>query len=115
MDALAYGSSLLLHSGEDTMVWTSKSGSSLWVKRAGQRAMHVPGDEHDILDAPGADGFQQAQTLFGKGFPGVIAVAFAIGIEHHAGDHELDPRCAVAQPFEQGLFLCLVEDASIIG
>ncbi|MNF86703.1 hypothetical protein D3C84_691490 [compost metagenome] len=50
-----------------------------------------------------------------KGFPGVIAQAFSVGVEHHAGDHEFDPGRAVDQPFAQGLLLLFVENAPVAG
>ncbi|MCY1454113.1 hypothetical protein D9M71_711540 [compost metagenome] len=51
----------------------------------------------------------------GKTGPGVIPVVFGVGIEHHAGDHQLDPGGAVDQPLAQGIFLFNIKDASIIG
>ncbi|MNR16231.1 hypothetical protein D3C85_1328190 [compost metagenome] len=47
--------------------------------------------------------------------PGVVAQSFAVGVEHHAGDHELDPRRAVDQPLAQSLLLFDIEDAPVVG
>ncbi|MNP61747.1 hypothetical protein D3C76_1569650 [compost metagenome] len=77
--------------------------------------MNVTGYEHHVLDLVVADGFQDAQALLGEAFPGVVVLAFAVGVEHDAGHHEFDARRAVDQPLEQGVFLFRVEDATIVG
>ncbi|MNF76731.1 hypothetical protein D3C84_588560 [compost metagenome] len=105
----------------DVAQWRRHDGVHLKVRvfavgqSTGQGAVDVTGNENDILQPVRTNGLQQPQPLPGKTGPGVIPVLPGIGEEHHAGDHQFDPRRAADQPLAQGIFLFGIKQAAIIG